>query len=59
MFDNYDIYYEAGEILAQERKPDTLVSILMEWQKKLSTFIQDNNIHQRMDTGRGYQKAAE
>lgn len=59
MFDNYDIYYEAGEILAQERKPDTLVSILMEWQKKLSTFIQDNNICQCMDTGRGHQKAAE
>ncbi|MDE6906058.1 MAG: MobA/MobL family protein [Lachnospiraceae bacterium] len=44
---------EEKEIPAQERKPDTLVSILMEWQQNRSAFIQDKGIHQRMDTKTG------
>lgn len=41
---------EASE---QKKEPDTLVSILMEWQQNRSDFIQDNNIHQRMETKAG------
>ena len=37
----------------QESKPDTLISILMEWQQNRSAFIQDNNIRQRIDTKAG------
>ena len=44
---------EEKETPAQERKPDTLVSILMEWQQNRSAFIQDKGIHQRMDTKTG------
>ncbi|MFG6320160.1 MAG: MobA/MobL family protein [Lachnospiraceae bacterium] len=44
---------EEKETQTQESKPDTLISILMEWQKNRSAFIQDNNIRQRMDTKTG------
>ena len=44
---------EEKETQTQESKPDTLISILMEWQQNRSTFIQDNNIRQRMDTKTG------
>ena len=37
----------------QENKPDTLISLLMEWQQNRSAFIQDNNIRQRIDTKAG------
>ena len=37
----------------QEKQPDTLISILMEWQKNRSAFIQDNNIRQRTETKAG------
>ena len=44
---------EEKETQTQESKPDTLISILMEWQQNRSAFIQDNNIRQRMDTKTG------
>lgn len=44
---------EEKETQTQESKPDTLISILMEWQQNWSAFIQDNNIRQRMDTKTG------
>ncbi len=39
--------------VGQEKQPDTLISILMEWQKNRSAFIQDNNIRQRTETKAG------
>ena len=44
---------EEKETQTQESRPDTLISILMEWQQNRSAFIQDNNIRQRMDTKTG------
>ena len=44
---------EEKETQTQESKPDSLISILMEWQQNRSAFIQDNNIRQRMDTKTG------
>lgn len=44
---------EEKETPAQESKPDTLISILMEWQQNRNAFIQDNNIWQRTDTKMG------
>lgn len=41
------------ELPAQEKKEDSLITILMEWQKNRSAFIQDNNIRQRTDTKTG------
>ena len=35
---------EEKETPAEEKKPDTLISILMEWQQNRSAFIQGNNI---------------
>ena len=44
---------EEKETPAEEKKPDTLISILMEWQQNRSAFIQGNNIRQRTDTKAG------
>lgn len=44
---------EEKETPAEEKKPDTLISILMEWQQNRSSFIQGNNIRQRTDTKAG------
>lgn len=44
---------EEKETAAQENKQDSLISILMEWQKNRSAFIQDNNIRQRTETKAG------
>ena len=44
---------EEKEASAQEKEPDTLISLLMEWQKNRSAFIQDNNIRQRTETKAG------
>ena len=39
--------------IVQEKKKDSLITILMEWQKNRSAFIQGNNIRQRTDTKTG------
>jgi len=44
---------EEKETATQEDKPDSLVSVLMEWQQNRSAFIQDNHIRQRTDTKAG------
>lgn len=36
-----------------KKEPDSIISILMEWQKNRSAFIQDKGIRQRMDTKTG------
>ena len=41
------------ELPVQEKKEDSLIAILMEWQKNRSAFIQGNNIRQRTDTKTG------
>lgn len=42
-----------NEVVSQEKKDESLIEILMEWQKNRSVFIQDNNIRQRTDTKTG------
>ncbi len=38
------------ELPVQEKKEDSLIAVLMEWQQNRSAFIQDNDIRQRTDT---------
>ncbi len=41
------------ELPVQEKKEDSLIAVLMEWQQNRSAFIQDNDIRQRTDTKTG------
>ena len=51
--DKMAILEKEKKAIEQEKQPDTLISILMEWQKNRSAFIQDNNIRQRTETKAG------
>ena len=46
--DKIAILEKEKKAIEQEKQPDTLISILMEWQKNRSAFIQDNNILKKM-----------
>ena len=51
--DKMAILEKEKKAIEQEKQPDTLISILMEWQKNRSAFVQDNNIRQRTETKAG------